>query len=129
MINKTPDSYAFNLTREVILATEVKLANTHYTRLRGLLGANSATFSSGRALWIVPCRCIHTIGMKFAIDAIFLDRGNRVVHTEENIKPWRMTPLCASAVSVLELPNRTISRTSTAVGDLIEIAKKEASHE
>ena len=114
--------YAFNRTRGAYLATELSLATTHWSRLRGLMGTDVATFSAGKALWIVPCRGVHTFAMRFPIDVIYLDRGQVVVHVENNLMPWRMAPVRMRAVSVLELPPNTLADSGTLVGDELEIA-------
>jgi uncharacterized membrane protein (UPF0127 family) len=59
--------------------------------------------------------------MRFAIDVLYLDEQGTIVHLEENVKPWRMTPIRLEAISVIELPSHTIWNTSTKVGDQIEI--------
>jgi uncharacterized membrane protein (UPF0127 family) len=59
--------------------------------------------------------------MRFAIDVIYLDAQFRVVHIEENVKPWRITPVRLQAATVLEVPPHTIWETGTAVNDQIEI--------
>jgi uncharacterized membrane protein (UPF0127 family) len=116
----SPQAQAFNQTRQVYLATALALADTHWTRLRGLLGASAGDFRNGRGLWIVPCRGVHTLAMSFAIDAVYLDRDQTVVHLEENLRPWRFAPVRFQAASVLELPCQTVAQTGTAVGDRIE---------
>ena len=73
-------SSAFNATRQTSLADDLRIADTHWTRLRGLLGASAAQFAQGQGLWIVPCRGVHTLGMSFAIDAIYLSAESTVVH-------------------------------------------------
>ena len=112
---------ALNRTRDTCLATSVAVADTHWTRLRGLLGLNAGDFGNGCGLWIVPCHGVHTLGMGFAIDAIYLDRGMNVIHVESGLRPWRFAPVRTNATSVLELPCHTAIETGTAVGDRIEI--------
>jgi uncharacterized membrane protein (UPF0127 family) len=108
----------------VYLATELSLADTHWSRLRGLLGARESDFSNGKGLWIKPCRGVHTLAMRFAIDVVYLDRAGAVVHLEQGLKPWRFAPVRLQAASVLELPRQTVATTKTAVGDKIEITVK-----
>ena len=114
-------AYAFNRTRETFLVTELWVADTHWTRLKGLLGTSRATFWAGKGLWIVPCHGVHTFAMSFPIDVVYLDENDTIVHIEENVKPWRVTPLRMEASTVLELPARTVWSTSTKIGDRIEI--------
>ncbi|MBZ5685188.1 MAG: DUF192 domain-containing protein [Acidobacteriia bacterium] len=115
------DGKAFNLTRRAHLATALAVANTHWTRLRGLLGLGTDDFRNGSGLWIVPCHGVHTLGMGFPIDVLYLDHGLKVVGIQSEVRPWRFTPVLRKAASVLELPCGTAAETKTAVGDTIEI--------
>ena len=119
-----PQGQAFNQTRQLYLATDLAMAQTHWSRLRGLLGVSGGDFGNGRGLWIRPCRGVHTLAMRFPIDVVYLDRVGTVVHLEHNLQPWRFSPVRMQATSVLELPSHTVARTETALGDLIEIKMK-----
>ena len=121
-----PKGYALNRTRNAYLATHVRLAGTHWSRFRGLMGTEAASFPAGQGLWVVPCHGVHTFAMRFPIDVIYLDGDKVVVHIEENLKPWRVAPVRLRAASVLELPDRTLSATQTAIGDEIEITLEPA---
>lgn len=112
---------ARNTTRDMCLATSVAIADSHWTRLRGLLGLSAHDFGNGRGLWIVPCHGVHTLGMGFAIDAVYLDGNMNVIHVASELRPWRFAPVRAEAASVLELPCHKALETGTAVGDKIEI--------
>jgi uncharacterized membrane protein (UPF0127 family) len=121
MPDSVPSGQAFNQTRQRYLATELVVAQTHWSRLKGLLGASEADFLNGGGLWIRPCRGVHTLAMRFPIDAVYLDRTGIVVHVEHDLQPWRFAPVRMQAASVLELPRHTASSTGTALGDRIEI--------
>ena len=112
---------AFNQTRQAYLATALAIADTHWTRLRGLLGLRSNDFRNGSGLWIVPCHGVHTLGMGFPIDVVYLDDALRVIHIQGDLRPWRFAPVRTQAASVLELPCRKAAETRTAVGDKIQI--------
>jgi uncharacterized membrane protein (UPF0127 family) len=117
---------AFNKTRHRYLATDLSVADSHWSRLRGLLGTSEGDFRNGRGLWIRPCRGVHTLAMGFPIDVVYLDRAGTVVHVEHNLQPWRFSPIRMQSASVLELPSHTAASTETAVGDSIEIQVKES---
>lgn len=119
---------AFNQTRQVFLAREMALANTHWTRLRGLLGTSPDDFRNGCGLWIVPCHGVHTLAMGFPIDVIYLDRDRIVIHIERELKPWRFAPVRVQAASVLELPSQSLAQTGTQAGDKIEITLEKGEH-
>ena len=121
MVLFSSQAQAFNQTRQAYLATALAVANTHWTRLRGLLGLRSCDFRNGSGLWIVPCHGVHTLGMGFPIDVVYLDDAMTVIHIQRNLQPWRFAPVRTQAASVLELPCRTAAETRTAVGDKIEI--------
>ncbi|HEX3819578.1 MAG TPA: DUF192 domain-containing protein [Candidatus Sulfotelmatobacter sp.] len=112
---------AFNQTRQAYLATSLAIADTHWTRLRGLLGLAADDFRNGSGLWIVPCHGIHTLGMGFPIDVVYLDHENTVIHVQHQVRPWRFAAVRQRASSVLELPCAVTVETKTAVGDRIEI--------
>ena len=114
--------YVYNKTRETFVATEALLADSYLTRLVGLLGKTRRWAQLGRGLWIVPSRGVHTIGMLFPIDLIFLGKDKEVVYVEEYVRPFRISKVSLKATSVLELPPHTIYRSGTKIGDQLEIA-------
>jgi uncharacterized protein len=112
---------AFNRTRETYLATALAVADTHWTRLRGLLGLRPDDFRNGCGIWITPCHGVHTLGMKFPIDVVYLDPAMTVIYIAPHVEPWRFTSILGRATSVLELPSHKVAETGTALGDRIEI--------
>ncbi len=114
--------YAFNRTRNAYLANHLSVADTHWSRFRGLMGMDAASFPAGNGLWIIPSRGVHTLGMKFPIDVLYLDTNKCVVHLEQSLQPWRVARVSIRTTSVLELPANTLRSSGTAVGDEIEIA-------
>ena len=113
---------AINVTRQVTLATHVRVADTSLERGTGLL--KDKELAEGHGLWIVPCNSIHSFGMKFIFDAIFLDRDLRVVHLVREMKPWRISKIKLSAKTVLELPAGVIERSRTEIGDQLEMQRE-----
>ena len=109
-----------NLSKKTWLATTVRRADNFFTRLVGLL--RRRRLGPEEALWLVPSQGIHTIGMKFAIDVIFLDKNNRVIGVIPGLSPYRATGIRLAAHSVLELPNGILKKSQTEVGDLLEVS-------
>lgn len=116
--------YVYNKTRESFVATEAKVADGYFSRLIGLLGKTRGWARPGQGLWIVPSHGVHTIGMLFALDLVFLDRNKVIVHIEEYVRPFRISNIILKAASVLELPPYTVFRTGTQVGDQLEISQE-----
>jgi uncharacterized protein len=106
-----------NLTRQSILADNAEIADTGASRRKGLLTREA--LYPGQGLWIVPCGAIHTFGMRFSIDVLYLDRKKRVKKVRADVAPWRVS-MCLLAHSVLELPGGSIARTHTRAGDHLE---------
>jgi uncharacterized protein len=77
------------------------LAETMLARLRGLLGRSG--LSSGEGMLLRPAASIHTAFMRFPIDAVFLDRENRVLKVVAGLPSWRAAA-CRGSRTVLELP-------------------------
>ncbi len=115
----------YNKTKQTFLAQRLKVADSVLSRLVGLLGRRRLEPDSG--LWIFPSRGIHTLGMLFDIDVVFLDRDLKVVALRERVRPFSMTGLYLNAESVLELPSQTISKSGTEVGDELTISAADAS--
>ena len=115
--------YVFNKTKQTFLAYQAEVADSILTRLRGLLGRRS--LDPGTGLWIIPSSGIHTVGMLFDIDVVFLDRDFRVIALRELVHPFSMTPLYLNSETVLELPAHTIFKSRTEVGDKLVISPHE----
>ena len=105
----------FNKTRESFLSLNVGVADTHFARLKGLVG--HFRLRSDEGLWVTPSQGVHTIGVLFSIDLIYLDADHRVIHLVESLGSFRIGPIRKNCSSVLELPPRTIYSSQTQVGD------------
>lgn len=107
-----------NLTRGSFLGDSIREACDLFPRMKGLLGSSGLSFGEG--LWICPCNSIHSIGMRFPFDALFLDSRMKVVGLYDRFRTNRVSRIFWNARGVLELPGGTIERTGTEVGDDIE---------
>ena len=109
-----------NRTKAILLGDAIDVANTSSKRRTGLL--KHAGLAKGQGLWIVPCEAVHTFGMKFSIDVLFLNKKRKVLKIREDMGRRRIA-LCLRAHSVLELPAGTIAATGTQPGDELELIK------
>ncbi len=117
------DYCVFNETRESFLSLRVTAADTHWARLRGLVGRLRLKADEG--IWVIPSRGIHTLGVLFPIDLVYLDAQQRVVHVLESFGSFRIGPLRLNCSSVLELPTRTLYSSQTRIGDQLRICPPE----
>jgi uncharacterized protein len=99
-----------------VVATRCDVANSFLTRGFGLIPRS--TLPEGHGLLITKTGSITMFFMRFAIDAVFLDRSFKVVRVAPNLRPW--IPAIGAprgTDSVLELPAGTAARTGTQAGD------------
>ena len=99
-----------------MVATHCEVANSLLTRGFGLIPRSR--LATGEGLLITKTGSITMFFMRFAIDAIFLDRSMRVLRVAEDLRPW--VPAVGAprgTDSVLELPAGTAARTGTQAGD------------
>jgi uncharacterized protein len=89
-----------------VLATALRGAFDSASRREGLL--KQAAWPEGSALIIAPCQAVHTVGMRFAIDVLFVDRAGLVVKARERVAPWRMAG-ALRAFAGIELPAGTLA--------------------
>lgn len=109
-----------NATRGVVLAESAGIADSSQARRTGLL--KHSRLERGDGLWIVPCEAVHTFGMKFPIDVLFLSKKRKVLKIRKNMVARRMA-ICWRATSVLELPAGTADASGTVPGDDLELTR------
>ncbi|UCF06455.1 MAG: DUF192 domain-containing protein [bacterium] len=108
-----------NRTRNTYLANTLLNFNPYYRETLGHL--NRRGIPNGCALWISPCQSIFTVGLKGPIDIVFIDRSGVVVKVLSNFPPNCLATASTNAASVLELPPRTIQKSGTKKGDVLDL--------
>lgn len=101
-----------------ILGENIKLADTFYSRLVGLMFIKKMENMDG--IFFDNCRAIHNSFVRFPIDVIFMSHDNKVVKVIHSFKPWRWSLVYFKASRVLELPANTIPK-NLDVGDQLEV--------
>ena len=88
------------------------------SRRKGLLGHDS--LADGAAMIIAPSNAIHTFGMRFPIDVVFVRRNGAIVKIRERVMPWRVS-MAHLAYAVIELPAGSVARVQLKVGDVVGV--------
>jgi uncharacterized protein len=109
-------SILFNPSKKII--PDVLQARSPIERMIGLL--KHQELSEEQGMMIESCKQVHTLFMKFSIDAIFIDKRGVVVGVEE-LKPWRFSKIHWRANSVIETPYGWAKRNGISVGEKIEV--------
>lgn len=91
----------------------VFVAESALDRTRGLLCRSPLRDYEG--MLIMKCNCVHTVGMRYPIDIIFLRRDGKILRITENLPPLRMTG-CYKADMVLELLAGSTSKLQLTAG-------------
>lgn len=108
-----------NATRDALLAERLFVADSYFSRLRGLIG--HAPLGSGEALWIRPCQQVHTHFMGYPLHVVFLDAEQRVLRVVQDMRPWRLSPWVRQAKSVIEFNGACAI--AVAEGDCLRVAE------
>ena len=83
------------------ISLKVRIADTFWTRFVGLMLQKPLPPATG--LLITPCNSIHMCFMRFAIDAVYLDKQGKILKIVRNLRPWLGVSACWQAHSTLEL--------------------------
>jgi uncharacterized membrane protein (UPF0127 family) len=93
---------------------QVSRAVGTFERMRGLLGR--APLGPDEGMLIESCNAVHTFGMRYPLDLVFLDHQQRVCKLVAGLAPYRMA-VCWRAALTLELAAGALARGSWRVGD------------
>lgn len=108
-----------NRTQGTVAVERCRVARSLRDRTVGLLGTRE--LAAGDGLWIERSPSIHMFFMRYAIDAVFVDRGGRVVRIAERLRPWRIVAWVQGARDCLELPAGAAKAARIQVGDQLAL--------
>ena len=94
-------------------------------RTRGLLGRDA--LPDGEGMWFPACRLIHTFGMKFPIDLVYLNRRLEICKIVAGMQPGRLSA-CLGAESVIELTSGAAKKLGLSRGIRLKIVEQPSSH-
>ena len=101
MTNERDRSRLLNATRSQLVAAHLIQARSIWERAAGLLALPE--LRPGEALWLEPCGSIHTWGMRYPIDVLFLNSDLRVLSVWRDVRPWRIAWAPRGTHSAIEL--------------------------
>jgi len=96
-------------------ASQVIVARSFHARLQGLIARPPLPLDT--AMFFRPCSSIHTLGMAYPLDVVFLDRTGIVLKTVRNLKPFRIAMGGLRAASALEWRAGALPGKGPEVGD------------
>jgi uncharacterized protein len=103
----------------VVIVAAVEAATSFGRRLFGLIGRRP--IGPHRALYLAPCRAVHTWFMRFPLDLVFLDQDLRVARIVRDVRPWRVVPGGRAARSVVELQSGWLPAKALKPGDAVAL--------
>ncbi len=98
----------------------IYIAKSLISRLIGLLGSKEMEKDSG--LLIEKCNQIHTVGMKYKIDVVYLSRSGQVRKIIPGMPPNRFSS-CIQANRVIEFAEGFVKKNNIKVDDFIGMEK------
>ena len=101
------------------IVTSITKALKVMERMVGLLGKKM--IAENFALWISPCKSIHTFFMKFPIDVLFVDKNLCVISTFNSVKPWRIILGGRKSHSVFEMKANQLKQYNLNKGDQLYV--------
>ncbi len=107
-----------NVRTGSVIAEVVESALDSKSRRKGLLGRDS--LADSHALVLAPCGSVHTIGMRFPIDVLFMNADGSVIKIVERMGAWRMAGSLQACITV-ELPTGSVQRHHVLTGDRLSI--------
>ena len=101
------------------IVPRVWITDTVRERMKGLLGRDS--LDRDEAMLLAPCRCIHTVFMRFPIDAVFVSRSLAIVRVVRDIAPGRIVDGKSGAWGVVEMASGRSADLQIEIGDVFTL--------
>jgi uncharacterized membrane protein (UPF0127 family) len=113
-----------NSTTNAIIATRVNRLTGFFERAVGLLARASIAHDEG--VWLSSCAAIHTLGMRQAIDVMFVDGEGIVLRVCRDVRPNRPILICGKARAVVEIGGGALEPPDVTIGDQLELIAGES---
>ena len=106
--------------QDTVISRSTLYAESFFQRLTGMLTRKFSDSLDG--IVFRNCNAVHTFGMRFDIDVIFVDRTNRITEVYPDVKPWRTRSSGTSKAVTIELPSGSIAKFGIKCGDFVEFS-------
>lgn len=108
-----------NITKNSIVAHDFKICDDNLSKFAGLMFSKrekkALIFKFSKEKMI----SLHMFFVFYPIDVLFLDKNKIVVDVKENFRPFAFYKSRKKAMYAVELPDNTIKKTKTEIGDKI----------
>ena len=104
----------FSVKDGVCLIENMNITTNVWERMQGLIGKPQLALNQG--LMLSSCNSVHTFGMKYDIDLVYVNRDKKIVKLVQGLKPNRVS-FCLNAASTLELNSGVIKNLGINFGD------------
>lgn len=114
-----------NKTKNKVLAKKAKVCKNIFSKAIGLMFSDRKTLKT--LIFIFnkeKTTPLHMFFVFYPIDVLFLNKNKKVIEIKENLKPFRIIIPKKPAKYIIELPNKTIKKTNTKIGDTISFKKE-----
>ncbi|MBR6013295.1 MAG: DUF192 domain-containing protein [Selenomonadaceae bacterium] len=102
-------------TSDGLKKLQIEIAETFFSRLRGLMGRKK--LPQGHGLLLSPCSSVHMLFMKFSIDVVYVDKNFVVKKIVKNLPAWSGVSICLGAESAFEFSAGESDRLNLKIGD------------
>ncbi|HBE79099.1 MAG TPA: hypothetical protein DDW65_15195 [Firmicutes bacterium] len=103
-----------------LLCSKVKVVRGFWKKLRGLRFYRDFP-DEADGLLLYGCKFVSMLGMRFAVDLIYLSQNQQVLYTVEGLVPNKFGPFIADAYYILELKTGVIAAYHIKAGDFMII--------
>jgi len=105
------------LKNEVVFADQIKIADTFIQKLVGLLSEKGLNYEQG--LLLNACKQVHTIGMRFPIDVIFISKEGKILYIENDMPTGKISKYVKRSFYLLELKSGSAKKNNLLIHDHI----------
>lgn len=100
-----------------VILSDVKIAKNPFSRMKGLLFTKEIL--PGKGLCLKPCNGVHSIGMRYAIDVIYLNKAGAIQKIIHDFKPGKLGPVNFKTHQIVEMKAGTLKPLDLTAGEVL----------